>query len=315
MLAQFKVQRFVPEVDARPHVKDYAIELPGEATVLEALTAIKEQEDGSLSFRASCRSAICGSCAMRINGCAKLACKTRVADETALFGSVTVEPLQRLTVIKDLIVDMEPFWAALRRVKPWLMPDPNERVPRRERLVEPDQRLREVFRDSLCIFCGSCYADCNVVEVERSFIGPAALARGHRYVMDTRDGMTDQRLREMSEPHGLWECARCFVCTEVCPKDVDPREAIRSVCEMAYERGIVSDPGVKHAQAFLDSTEASGRLNEATLPYKTKGVSVLGMTPVAVRMLLKGKVPLPIQKAVPDVEGIRRLFQLNERKQ
>lgn len=315
MLAKLKIQRFNPEADGKPHLESYEIDLPEEATVLEALTAIKEQRDGSLSFRASCRSAICGSCAVRVNKCARLACKTRVADEVALFGSVTVEPLQKLTVIKDLIVDMEPFWAALRKVRPWLMPDPNERVPRRERLVKPDARLEAVIRDSLCIFCGSCYADCNVIEVEKGFIGPAALARGHRYVMDSRDGMTDQRLKELSEPHGLWECARCFACTEVCPKDVDPREAIRQIGETAYQRGITSDPGVKHAQAFLDSTRASGRLNEATLPYRTKGVSVLGMTPVAVKMLLKGKVPFPIQRPVPDVEEIRRLFQLTEGKE
>lgn len=314
MLAQITIQRFRPEIDARPHLQSYEIDVPDAATVLEALIAIKEQQDGSLSFRASCRSAICGSCAMRINGCARLACKTRVDDEISLFGSVTVEPLNRLAVIKDLIVDMEPFWDALRRVKPWLMPDPHERVPRRERLVEPDQRLKDIMRDSLCIFCGSCYADCNVTELEKKFIGPAALARGHRYVLDSRDGMADQRLRELSEPHGLWECARCFACTEVCPKDVDPREAIRAIGEMAYERGIRSDGGVRHAQAFLDSTRASGRLNEATLPYKTKGVSVLGMTPTAIRMALKGKIPIPIQRAVPDVDSIRRLFQLTGRK-
>jgi len=315
MLVDFRIQRFNPDVDKAPHFEDYEIDLPQEATVLEALMAIKEQKDGSLSFRASCRSAICGSCSVRINKCARLACKTRVANEMALFGSVTVEPLPKLTVIKDLVVDLEPFWSALRRVRPWLMPDPNERVPRRERLVEPDAQLEAAIRDSLCILCGACYADCNVIEVEKNFLGPAALARGHRYIVDSRDGMTDHRLKELSEPHGLWECARCFACTEVCPKDVDPREAIRQIGEMAHRRRIASDPGARHAQAFLDSTQRSGRVNEATLPYRTKGVGVIGMTPVAIKMLLKGKVPFPIQKPVANIEEIRRLFQLTEGKE
>ncbi|MBI2954533.1 MAG: succinate dehydrogenase iron-sulfur subunit [Chloroflexi bacterium] len=313
MLATFKIQKFNPETDGKAHYRDYEIELPERATVLEAIIAIKEQLDGTLSFRCACRSAICGSCAMRINSCARLACKTKVADEVARFGTVLIEPLQKLKVIKDLIVDMDPFWRMVEKVRPWLMPDPHETPPERERLVAQGTD-RDVMRDSLCIFCACCHTDCNVTEIEPGFVGPAALARGHRYVADTRDGATEQRIRLLSDSHGIWECARCFVCTQVCPKGVDPRESIRQIGHLAFERGLVSDDGARHAQAFLDSVKASGRLNEATLPLKTRGLGVLGMTPLAIRMFLKGKVPFPLQKPVPDVEEIRKIFELTEKK-
>ncbi|MCL5263807.1 MAG: succinate dehydrogenase iron-sulfur subunit [Chloroflexi bacterium] len=312
MLVSFKIQKFNPEVDAKPYYRDYEIELPERATVLESIIAIKEEIDGTLSFRCSCRSAICGSCAMRINRCAKLACKARVADEVNRHGSILIEPLQKLKVIKDLVVDMDPFWRMIEKVKPYLMPDPNEAAPERERLVDPST-TEDVIRNSLCILCACCHTDCNVAELEPGFVGPAALAKGQRYVADTRDGATDERLKSLSEPHGLWECARCFACTQVCPKGVDPRESIRRIGHLAYERGIRSDEGIKHAQAFLDSVKASGRLNEATLPLKTKGLGVVGMTPMALQMFLKGKVPFPIQRPVPDMEEIRKIFELTEK--
>ncbi len=313
MLVDFKIQKFNPESDSAPYYRDYQIELPERATVLEAIIAIKEQQDGTLSFRCACRSAICGSCAMRINRCAKLACKTRVADEVAGNGTVLVEPLQKLRVIKDLIVDMDPFWQMIEKVKPWLMPDPKESPPERERLAKPET-MDDVIRNSLCILCACCHTDCNVTEVEPNFIGPAALARAQRCVADARDGATEERIRFLNGQHGTWECERCYVCTQVCPKGVDPRESIRKLGHTAFELGLTSDQGAKHAQAFLDSVKASGRLNEATLPLKTKGLGVIGMTPMAIRMFLKGKVPFPIQKPVPDVEEIRKIFELTERK-
>ncbi|MBI4318420.1 MAG: succinate dehydrogenase iron-sulfur subunit [Chloroflexi bacterium] len=313
MLAKFKIRKFNPDLDREAYYKDYEIEVPDRATVLEAIIAIKELQDGSLAYRAACRSAICGSCAMRINRSSKLACKVRVADEVAQYGGILVEPLQRMRVIKDLVVDMDPFWRALEAVQPWLIPNANEPEPERERLVYPEQ-MHDTMREALCILCGACYSDCNVIELELGFLGPAALARGHRFVADPRDAATDERLRNLSQPHGLWECCRCFFCTQVCPKGVDPRESIRQIGHAAYERGVRSDQGVKHAQCFIDSVRASGRLNEATLPMKTKGLEVLGLTPMAVAMVLRGKMPFPIQKPVPDIQEIRRIFELTEKK-
>lgn len=312
MLVDFKIQKFNPEADNEPYHRDYQIDLPERATVLDALYAIKEQQDGTLSFRSSCRSAICGSCAMRINGAAKLACKTRVVSEVEARGAVLVEPLQ-FPLIKDLIVDMTLFWDMMEKIKPWLIPDPNEPPPERERLAKPETTA-DVMRNSLCIMCACCHSDCNAKEVEPAFIGPAAFARADRYLSDVRDGATEGRLKLLNEQHGAWECVRCFICTQVCPKDVDPRESIRRIGHTMFDHGITSDGGAKHAQAFQDSTKASGRLNEATLPLKTRGLGSVGMTPTAIRMILRGKIPIPIQKPVPDVEEIRKIFELTERK-
>jgi succinate dehydrogenase/fumarate reductase iron-sulfur protein len=181
---KFLVSRFNPELDVKSYLQEFELTPPKGATLLDCLNLIKWQQDGTFSFRMSCRSAICGSCAMKVNGHARLACKTQAVD-VIVNNQVTVEPLGNLKVIKDLVVDLEPFWDSVQKVKPWLVPD-ETKVYERERLQSHHDQMK-IDAASTCIMCASCYSDCNVLEVDEKFLGPAALAKAQRFVYDTRD--------------------------------------------------------------------------------------------------------------------------------
>lgn len=183
MRLTFTVTRFNPETDQHSHQEDYRLDIGRGMTVLEALIRIKNELDGSLSLRYSCRSAICGSCAMRINGTEKLACRTSIRKEFERHGKIAVEPLPNLPVIKDLVVDMAPFWEKIRAVTPWLTPEthPTKRYgPTGQlRLLPETYQFHNV---DACIMCGACVAACTSHEVSRGFLGPAALAKAARFV-------------------------------------------------------------------------------------------------------------------------------------
>jgi len=179
MQVKLKVKRFDPEGVQEAGYKHYSVEMPDNATVLDTLIEVREYHDGTLSLRCSCRSAICGSCAMRINGRARLACKTQVSSVADEGEEITVEPAGNMPVIKDLVVDMAPFWNKVRAVKPWLQPAGPE--PEREYIV-PNEAMYALNEVMNCIMCGACVSDCTVLEVDKSFLGPAALAKAWRFV-------------------------------------------------------------------------------------------------------------------------------------
>ncbi len=187
----FRIQRFDPEKDDRPRDQDFELELPPGITILKALNKIRAEQDPSLTYRYSCGSAICGSCAMKVNGHARLACKTQ-ASECVKDGVLQVAPIGNLRVLRDLVVDMEPFWSSVGRVRPYLVPDAAEAAPEKERQQSPEQFLH-IDPSTTCILCAACYSDCNVLEVDESFLGPASLAKAHRFLFDSRDAATDQR--------------------------------------------------------------------------------------------------------------------------
>src|SRR5581483_1999205 len=187
MRLTFTVQRYNPEVDVHPHSEEYRLEVGRGMTVLEALIRIKDEQDGSLSLRYSCRSAICGSCAMEINGSEKLACRTSVRKELERHGEIRIAPLRNLPVIKDLVVDMSSFWAKIREISPWLSgsPRPDEDQPAGPMtLLTGSYHFHNV---DACIMCGACVAACTSHEVSRGFVGPAALAKADRFLADPRE--------------------------------------------------------------------------------------------------------------------------------
>jgi succinate dehydrogenase / fumarate reductase, iron-sulfur subunit len=283
-------------------------------TVLEALIRIKNELDGSLSLRYSCRSAICGSCAMDINGTEKLACRTSIRKELERHGVLRVGPLDNLPVIKDLVVDMSSFWRKVRAVTPWLSPTVSP-----TRRYGPSAQLRllpetyQFHNVDACIMCGACVAACTSHEVSKGFLGPAALAKADRFLSDPREPDSDKyrRLQALELPDGMWDCTRCNYCVEVCPKDVKPMEAIIRLRRAAIERGLTATGGARHITGFAGLIERDGRLNEAVMPLKVIGGNLrrlLQVLPLGLKMVLKGKVPSPFAHGLTGIEQVRAIF-------
>jgi len=304
------VSRFNPTDNNGKYWQDYNLEIEDNSTVLDALIKIREEIDGSLAMRCSCRSAICGSCAMRVNGHARLACNTKLADMTDDAGMVKIEPMTNLPLIKDLVIDQKMFWDKVKQISPWLQPDGPE--PEGE-YIAPNSAMMDLAGVMNCIMCGACVSDCTVLEIDKDFIGPAALAKAYRFVNDPRDDQTKSRLIELNKITGIWDCTRCFECVEVCPKGVAPMERIMSLRESAMEQGLNKTVGARHADAFTDSVAHSGWLNELLLPLKTFGMfnlgAMMGLAPIGLRALLRGKMPSIFHRSVPNVHRIRRLVK------
>jgi succinate dehydrogenase / fumarate reductase iron-sulfur subunit len=317
MQVKLKVKRFDPEASESQEdlYRNYTVEMPENATVLDTLIEVREYHDGTLSLRCSCRSAICGSCAMRINGKARLACKTQVGSVAKEGEEIIVEPAGNLPVIKDLVVDFAPFWAKVRAVDPWLKPAGPE--PEREYLASRESMI-ELAEVMNCIMCGACVSDCTVLEVDKSFLGPAALAKAYRFVGDPRDEAELGRLRSYSEPSGVWDCTRCNYCVEVCPKDVKPMEQILKLRSQAVHDGIKNNNGSRHTESFVQLVEANGRLDEFRLPVFTEGkfniIGQLSYLPSAPRMLRAGKLPPVFPHKIPGVKHIKRMIKFFDRK-
>ncbi|SOD62002.1 succinate dehydrogenase subunit B [Streptomyces zhaozhouensis] len=227
----FRIRRFNPEVSEEVHWQDFEIAIDPKERVLDALHQIKWHEDGTLTFRRSCAHGICGSDAMRINGKNRLACKTLIKDITTIKGSVAtkpilVEPIKGMTVLKDLVVDMEPFFQAYRDVMPFLITSGNE--PTRERLQSAEDRER--FDDTTkCILCAACTSSCPVFWNDGQYFGPAAIVNAHRFIFDSRDEGGEQRLEVLNDKDGVWRCRTTFNCTDACPRGIEVTKAIQEV--------------------------------------------------------------------------------------
>jgi succinate dehydrogenase iron-sulfur subunit len=192
--------------------------------VLDGLNYVKDQIDGTLSFRWSCRMGICGSCGMMVNGEPKLTCATFLTDYAP--GPVRVEPLQNFPVIRDLIVDIGDFMRKLVRVKPWIVRQAEQPLSAGEYRQTPEE-LDEYKQFSMCINCMLCYSACPIYGLDPNFIGPAAIALAQRYNLDSRDQGASERMDVLSEHEGIWGCTFVGECTKVCPKHVDPAGAIQ----------------------------------------------------------------------------------------
>jgi succinate dehydrogenase / fumarate reductase iron-sulfur subunit len=220
-----KILRYNPEVADEARWESYQVTAEPTDRVLDALHKVKWDLDGSLTFRRSCAHGVCGSDAMRINGKNRLACKTLLKDVNP-SQPITVEPIKCLPVLKDLVVDMEPFFAAYRSVMPFLVTTGNE--PTRERLQS--QKDRERFDDTTkCILCAACTTSCPVYWADGQYFGPQAIVGAHRFIFDSRDEGTDQRLEVLNDREGVWRCRTTFNCTEACPRGIEVTKAIQEV--------------------------------------------------------------------------------------
>lgn len=236
MQATFKILRYNPEIHSKPEFQDFKLELAKGMTVLEALRVLKETQDGSLTFRWSCASSICGSCAVTINGRNMLACKTQADAVLNKKNQATIEPLAGFPIIKDMVVDWEPLFATIEAIKPYLVNE--DEPPKEERLQSPE--VRATYDDvAQCILCGACTSSCPVGWTDQRYLGPAALSKMWRFVTDDRDQLTEERLKMINNEFGVWRCRTIFRCMDACPKYIDTTGAIERLRQaiLSHELG------------------------------------------------------------------------------
>ena len=218
-----RILRYNPEMDKKPHYETYMVEGHENDQVLDLLNQVKWYQDGTLSYRKSCAHGVCGSDAMRINGVNRLACKVLVRD---VGTKILVEPLLGMSVIKDLVVDMEPFFEQYRSVLPYLVND--EPAPAGERLQSPEERAR--YDDTTkCILCAACTTSCPSFWASGQYVGPAAIVQAHRFIYDSRDKAAEERLNILNNRMGIWRCHDIYNCTDACPREIEVTKALGEV--------------------------------------------------------------------------------------
>ncbi len=219
-----EVSRYCPERDEKPTLQRFETPFRKDWVILDALNYIKDQVDGSLSFRWSCRMGICGSCGMMVDGVPKLTCATFLTDYAP--GPVRVEPLRYFPVVRDLVVEITDFLVKLKKMKPWIIREDEKPLSEGEFLQTPEQ-ADSYKQFSMCINCMLCYAACPVYGLDPLFSGPAAIALAQRYNLDSRDQGSGERMDILSQHEAIWGCTFVGECTKVCPKHVDPAGAIQ----------------------------------------------------------------------------------------
>ena len=233
MQVLLKILRFNPEQGATPVWREYTVPCDPMDRVLDALHAVKWQQDGTLAFRRSCAHGVCGSDAMMINGKNRLACKVLIKD---LKPPIVIEPMRGFPVTKDLIVNMDGFFEKYKSVKPYLIAD-EAKAGEKERLQSQQEQAR--FEDTTkCILCGACTTSCPSFWSNKDYLGPAAIVQAHRFLFDSRDEGADQRLPVLNEQSGVWRCRTIFNCTDACPRGIEVTKAIGKVKQLLVARAL-----------------------------------------------------------------------------
>jgi succinate dehydrogenase / fumarate reductase iron-sulfur subunit len=244
---------------------------------------------------------------VKINGFTKLACNTQIIPEYRKRGEILIEPIANHKVLKDLTVDFDPFLKKLAKVRPYLMPPegPDQEV----KISKEDEEL--IDDSQKCIMCGSCNSECNALEIDELYLGPAALAKAWRFVGDVREKGGTKRLGRLSDEHGMWDCVRCVHCTQYCPKDVKPLKTIEMLRSRAMTAGITDNHGARHTESMVNSVRKFGRLDEAAMTFKTLGfLRSLGMIPFGLKMEMHGKMPRPhIFAQIEGMDEVKAIYE------
>ncbi len=285
--------------DARSFFMEHEVESGGK-TVLDALRELRDTVDPALAFRAQCKSGICGSCAVRVNGQARLACNTFLSD-VAADGKVILEPLLNFAVEEDLVVEDEPFWKAVEAMKPWLWNDKG--------YDHHEQVLEQVQNGTDCIMCSACYSECEVQAVKKSgYTGPAGFVQGLRFLGDKRDHGGKARLK-LLEQQGLWSCAHMYNCIDACPKHIDIGGVIAGLRGQALSSGLGHNAGGRHVTWFTRGVRSTGKINEFWTLVGTRGWRIIFDLPTGIRMALKGKIPWPWGSKAKNSGVVKKLFR------
>lgn len=316
MEATFRVKRYDPEKEGdKSWEQDYKVDITPTTTVLDALMKVREEHDGTLALRCSCRASICGSCGMRVNNKARLVCKTRVSEVANGNDVIEVEPLGNHEVVRDLVVNLDDFFVPLERIKPYL---DGAQKPEKGEYIASNDSMSNLLTAMNCIMCGCCVSDCTVLEVDKKFLGPAILAKSWRFVEDPRDDSRSERLKVLNdEDGGMWDCTRCMQCVEVCPKDVAPMDRIMELREAAIADGIRNTPGYRHTESFSRSVKRYGRLDEARLAVESAGYTnfkrLFELSFFALKAMLRRKLPPLIPHKARNPGAIKSIFKKLER--
>ncbi|MCK5111272.1 MAG: succinate dehydrogenase/fumarate reductase iron-sulfur subunit [Arcobacteraceae bacterium] len=292
---KFRVFRFNKETDYLPYYDVFEMNVSKDELILDVMNRIKWEHDGSFSYRRSCRHGICGSCAVKVNGKATLACKDRVFDLVDTFGKeLVIEPQDIKRAYKDMVIDKENFWNKYNSVQPYLVADIDE-FPVEENVVTCHE-AEQLDEADYCIQCGACFYSCPAVEVNPKYVGPAALVKAWRFNSDIRDTAVESRLENLQNlGSGIWDCVKCNECAEACPKDIDPIGKITKLHLQTFEKGLARDNvAVRHAVGFKWSIKKHGILDEGELVRYSEGnIGVMKHIPEAIAMFKKGKIVMP----------------------
>ncbi|AOL17055.1 succinate dehydrogenase [Sulfolobus sp. A20] len=304
----FKVKRFSPEKG--DWWSEYKIKVDRFTQFTEALRRIKSEQDSTLSYRASCHMAVCGSCGMKINGEPRLACKTLVLDIVKKYNNnvITIEPMDYFKPIKDLVVDWDEFYDRMFKVKPRLYPSKEVLEEKAEHRLKPEDQ-KELWKFAQCIWCGLCVSACPAVRIDSEFLGPAAHAKGYRFLADPRDTITDERMKILID--SSWRCTYCYQCFNVCPRDIEPVTAIkktRSFTKNYSDKSEVAKRGEKHVEAIYDSIKQTGKLLEGMVYLKTYGL-IQSLTDL-IYMSKTGKLKYALvqEKNVQNINEIKKIL-------
>lgn len=221
---KFRIYRFDPDADKEPYYQKYQISANPSDRILDCLNRIKWEQDGTLSYRMSCGHGVCGSDAMKINGRCALACQKLVKEYEG--QEVVLEPLPSYKVLKDLVVDLEPFFEKVKLVRPYLI---SETIPPEKERSQSPENSKQLDTAIRCILCACCMGACPVVNENEQFIGPAPLVWAFRYIFDSRDDKYRERLRQLDYPDGAWACVNHYECTRVCPKEIPVTKYINTI--------------------------------------------------------------------------------------
>jgi len=311
LLANLRVQRYTPGKDRVPYFDNFKMDVETGMTVLEALRYIKDTQDGSLTFRAFCRSAICGSCTVVVNGNPVLACSTQLMPILKDFGkaSVTITPLQRLPILRDLVVDIDPVIEKLAKMHPYLMEN-RDRIPEtlEQESLMSQKEMAEFNYITDCILCSACFSACSTVKVDDNYAGPLTIAKAYRFSVDARDSFRGMRIQAAMD-QGLWSCVQCRKCINVCPKDTRPADSIRHMRRIAIDDGIHDTPGSRRAKAYTDDVEKIGQVNKPMLPvvvHATKGWAAIEEAEAA--LAKHGLEPTRKVCTLPGQEGAAKIY-------
>jgi succinate dehydrogenase / fumarate reductase iron-sulfur subunit len=287
----------------------YKVEdVPPETTVFDALARIREEQDGSLAFRGTCSVGFCGDCTMRVNGKQVVSCLVTTG-KVQKDGEIKVEPIRNAPITKDVMYDIDRFlWTKAAALSPGLVSNGHAEAT--------DEELRPVRKAMRCTMCGLCDEGCTVIDINLDFLGPAALTKAYRYVMDPRDTITKDRLVEAGEPQGVWDCVHCWEASEHCPFGIDPTHRIMELRDRSLALGIKSGTrnvrAARHYDAFERSVERSGWLDERALAIYTYGGLIKGtikLMPTGLKALRRGKASLMPHRKRPGAGEIRKLFE------
>jgi succinate dehydrogenase / fumarate reductase, iron-sulfur subunit len=302
----FSIKRFDGD---REWTQSYDLQHEEGKTLLWALTKIREEQDPTLNFTSACRHAICGSCAVRINGHAHLICKTSLDEILEIYKTdeLNFAPQANFDVVRDLVVDWRPMTERLETVKPWLIPTEDGAAD--TGFIQTNQDFHKIASPTDCIQCGICASECEQLAENENFLAPFILNRAYRFAVDSRDAAPSEHIRPAFE-NDLWKCLHCHACVSQCPKGIRLDREIAYLRQESMKMGEVDNAGARHAYAFHDDVQSKGRLNETTLPLKTEGMfKTMRRIPFALRMVRTGKLnPLHFPKAVNGIDGVRRIY-------